>query len=64
MTRLAEHYEKTVRPALMERLGYTNRFAVPKLDKIVLNMGIGEAVSDSKQVEGALADVGGGIDLG
>lgn len=57
MTRLSQHYEETVRPALMERMGYTNKFAVPKLEKIVLNMGIGEAVTDSKQVEGAVAEL-------
>lgn len=57
MTRLAQHYETTVRPALMERLGYSNKLAVPKLEKIVLNMGIGEAVQDSKQVDGAVAEL-------
>jgi large subunit ribosomal protein L5 len=55
--RLSQHYDTTVRPALMEKLGYTNRFAVPKVDKIVLNMGIGEAVQDSKQIDSAVAEM-------
>jgi len=41
----------------MERMGYKNQFAVPKIDKIVLNMGVGEAVQDSKQVDGAVAEM-------
>ena len=55
--RLSQHYVSTVRPALMERMGYKNQLAVPRIDKIVLNMGIGEAVQDSKQVDGAVAEM-------
>jgi large subunit ribosomal protein L5 len=51
--RLNEHYTKTVRPALMEKFGFKNIHATPRIEKIVLNMGIGEAVIDSKQVDSA-----------
>ena len=50
--RLQEHYETTVRPALMQEFGYTNPMQVPRLDKIVVNMGVGEAVQDSKEGRG------------
>ena len=43
-TRLQDHYETAVRPALMESFGYTNRLEVPKLEKVIINMGVGEAV--------------------
>jgi large subunit ribosomal protein L5 len=56
-TRLQEHYEKVVRPALMEEFGYKNRFEVPRLDKIVLNMGVGEAVQDGKKVDAAAKEL-------
>ena len=52
-TRLQEHYEKVVRPALMAEFKYENPFAVPRLEKIVLNMGVGEAVNDSKKTQQA-----------
>src|SRR3954467_13446658 len=57
MTRLQEHYEKEVRPALMKEFGYTNPMQVPKLDKIVLNMGVGEATQDKKKVEQAVNEM-------
>lgn len=50
MTRLQEHYATTLRPALMKEFGYSSIMAVPRLDKIVINMGVGEAVNDSKKV--------------
>ena len=50
-TRLEEHYLTAVRPALMEKFGYQNELQVPKLEKVVVNMGVGEAVRDSKKVE-------------
>jgi len=50
--RLHELYETTVRPALMQEFGYKNPMQVPRLEKIVVNMGVGEAVQDSKKVEG------------
>jgi len=57
MTRLQQHYEKTVRPALMKEFAYKNTLEVPKLDKIVINMGVGEATQDTKKVDGAVADL-------
>jgi large subunit ribosomal protein L5 len=57
MTRLQEHYDKVVRPALMKEFGYTNPMQVPRLDKIVLNMGVGEATQDSKKVDAAVAEL-------
>ena len=47
-SRLREIYEKEIVPELIKEFGYKNSFAVPKLTKIVLNMGVGEAVSDKK----------------
>jgi large subunit ribosomal protein L5 len=55
--RLQEHYIKTVREALTKEFSYKNAFEVPKLDKIVINMGVGEAVNDRKAVDGAVADL-------
>ncbi len=56
-TRLQERYETTVRPALMEQFGYKNPMQVPRLEKIVVNMGVGEAVQDSKKVEAAAGEL-------
>ena len=55
--RLANFYEETVRAKLTEQFGYTNRLQVPTLDKIVLNMGIGEGVNDRKKVDQAASDL-------
>jgi large subunit ribosomal protein L5 len=55
--RLHEQYETTVRPALMQEFGYNNPMQVPRLEKIVVNMGVGEAVQDSKKAEAAAADL-------
>ncbi|MBV8937927.1 MAG: 50S ribosomal protein L5 [Alphaproteobacteria bacterium] len=55
--RLHERYETTVRPALMQEFGYKNPMQVPRLEKIVVNMGVGEAVQDSKKAEAAAADL-------
>jgi large subunit ribosomal protein L5 len=55
--RLHELYETTVRPALMQEFGYKNPMQVPRLEKIVVNMGVGEAVQDSKKVEAAANDL-------
>ena len=55
--RLQEHYKKVVREALTKEFGYQNTFQVPKLDKIVINMGVGEAVNDRKAVDGAAAEL-------
>jgi len=56
-TRLQELYETSVRPALMQEFGYKNPMQVPRLEKIVVNMGVGEAVQDSKKVEAAASDL-------
>jgi large subunit ribosomal protein L5 len=56
--RLQDFYEQTVRAKLTEQFGYQNRMQVPTLDKIVLNMGIGEGVNDRKKVDQAAADLG------
>jgi len=55
--RLQEHYIKTVREALTKEFSYKNAFEVPKIDKIVINMGVGEAVNDRKAVDGAAAEL-------
>ena len=55
--RLKAEYRSRIRAALKEEFGYTNEMQIPKLDKIVLNMGIGEAVGDSKKVNAAIADL-------
>jgi large subunit ribosomal protein L5 len=57
MTRLEEHYDKVVRPALMKEFGYANKLAVPRLDKIVVNMGVGEGVQDAKKVDAAAGEL-------
>ena len=56
-TRLEDHYLTAVRPALMEKFGYSNNLAVPKIEKVVVNMGVGEAVRDSKKIEHATRDL-------
>jgi large subunit ribosomal protein L5 len=53
VARLREEYENTVRPTLQERFKYANRFEVPRLEKIVVNMGVGEGVQDAKKVTAA-----------
>lgn len=55
--RLQQQYVDTIRPALQKEFGYVNIHQIPKLDKIVLNMGVGEAVADSKKVESAVGDM-------
>jgi large subunit ribosomal protein L5 len=55
--RLRKHYDEVVRPALMAQFGYSNVMQVPKITKIVLNMGIGEATQDSKLVQVAAAEL-------
>ena len=56
-SRLREIYEKEIVPELVKEFGYKNVLAVPKLTKIVLNMGVGEAVSDKKKLDAAVADL-------
>ncbi|MBN9010259.1 MAG: 50S ribosomal protein L5 [Rhizobiales bacterium] len=55
--RLKKFYDETVRPALVKEFNYENPMQVPRIDKIVLNMGIGEAVNDTKKVQTALGDL-------
>lgn len=57
MARLHEHYKTAVRPALIAEFGYDNPMRAPVLDKIVLNMGVGEAARDGKLIQGAVADL-------
>ena len=56
-TRLEEHYATAVRPAMMEKFGYTNILQVPRIEKIVINMGVGEGVRDSKKVDNAAQEL-------
>lgn len=55
--RMKTIYRERIRAAMKEKYGYTNEMQVPKLDKIVLNMGIGEAVADSKKATAAMKDL-------
>ena len=57
MTRLEEFYKSEVVPKLMEKFGYDNVMQVPRLTKITLNMGVGEAVGNKKVLENAVADM-------
>jgi len=56
-TRLQELYSTAVRPALMQEFGYKNPMQAPRLEKIVVNIGVGEAVQDSKKAEAAANDL-------
>jgi large subunit ribosomal protein L5 len=56
-SRLRERYRSEVAPALMRELGYSNTLAVPRLEKIVLNMGLGEAVQNPKIIESAVEEL-------
>jgi large subunit ribosomal protein L5 len=55
--RLKQHYDEVVRPKLIEEFGYKNPLEVPRVDKIVLNMGVGESTADSKKASVAAADL-------
>ncbi len=57
MTRLQEVYEKTIKAALVEEFGYDNPMQVPKIEKIVVNMGVGEATQDSKKLNVAAGEL-------
>jgi large subunit ribosomal protein L5 len=52
--RLKTRYREAIRPAIRESQGYTNEMQIPKLDKVVINMGVGEAVGDSKKLKSAM----------
>jgi large subunit ribosomal protein L5 len=57
MTRLQDEYNNTIKASLVKEFGYKNVMEVPKLDKIVLNMGVGEASQDKKKIIGAVEDM-------
>jgi large subunit ribosomal protein L5 len=57
MARLQQYYRETVVPELMKRFGYKSVMQVPRIEKITLNMGVGEAVADKKVIENAVADL-------
>lgn len=57
MARLREHYQDVVLPALQEKFQYANPMMAPKLEKVVINIGVGEAVSDSKKIDAAVQDL-------
>jgi large subunit ribosomal protein L5 len=57
MARLHEHYQKTVVPALMEKFEYSSVMQVPRITKITLNMGVGEAVTDKKVMQAAVDEM-------
>ena len=57
MPRLKQRYRDEIAPALREQLGLSNVMQIPRLEKIVLNVGLGEAINDSKALDGAMADL-------
>jgi large subunit ribosomal protein L5 len=57
MARLQQHYREKVVPGLMQSLGVTNPMQVPRITKITVNMGVGEAVADKKAMDGAVGDL-------
>jgi len=57
VTRLQEVYTSEIRGSMQEQFGYSNPMEIPRLDKVVLNIGVGEAVNDSKKVDSALRDM-------
>ena len=57
MTRLRDLYDSTIKPGLIKEFGYENSMQAPRLEKIVLNMGVGEAVNDRKKVDAAVQEL-------
>ncbi|ADY54770.1 LSU ribosomal protein L5P [Syntrophobotulus glycolicus DSM 8271] len=57
MARLKEIYRKEITPALQTKFGYKNIMQTPRLDKVVINIGLGEAISNPKAIDGAVADM-------
>ena len=57
VARLKKEYSDKIKPALKKEFGYKNDMQIPRLDKIVINMGVGENASDSKKINGAVADL-------
>jgi len=56
-TRLEEYYNKSIHPAMVDKFKYKNKFEVPKITKVVINIGVGEAVKDSKKIDSAIKDI-------
>ena len=57
MARLKDRYQNEIAPALQQKFAYTNVMQIPKVDKIVINMGVGEAVQNSKAIDSAVGDL-------
>lgn len=57
LPRLQQHYQDVLRAKMREQFGYSNDMQIPKLEKIVLNMGVGEAAADQKKLDAALAEM-------
>ncbi len=57
VARLKKEYLEKIKPALKQQFGFENDMQIPRLDKIVINMGVGENASDSKKINGAVADM-------
>ncbi len=55
--RMRQHYDEVVRPAMLAKFGYKNALEVPQIEKIVLNMGVGEGTADRKKVDNAAGDL-------
>lgn len=57
MARLKEKYQQEIAPALQQKFGYKNVMQIPRLEKIVVNMGVGEAIQNSKAIDSAVTDL-------
>jgi len=57
VVRLKKEYLEKIKPAMKQQFGYKNDMEIPRLEKIVINMGVGENASDSKKIQGAIADM-------
>jgi len=57
LARLRDKYTKEIAPALQQKFGYKNVMQIPKLEKVVINMGVGEAISNSKSIDSAVGDL-------
>ena len=57
MSRYRELYENEIKAAMQQKFGYKNVYQIPKLDKIVINMGVGEAKENAKILEAAMSDL-------
>merc|ERR1711916_68279 len=55
--RLREKYRETIRETMKEKFDYANPMQIPRIEKVVINMGVGEAAQDSKKIKGALEDL-------